>query len=93
VNVVGPAPTTANPGQVVAPQVFFEVVYPDGSPAVGQVITFNLNLGGLLFQQRDTVDAAGLVSPGAWIFGDRPVQRLIATPVAGNTGFIDVAAE
>ena len=48
----------------------------------------------------------GLVSPGYWVVGTvcitapergcrfcRPTQRVIATPVAGNTGIIDVSTE
>ena len=76
---------------VVTPDPVFEVLSPEGDPAVGQIINFNVNLPGLLQQTRDTVDAAGFVSPGYWIVGGRPVQRVIATPAAGNTGFIDVS--
>jgi hypothetical protein len=93
---------------LVSPDPVFEVVYPDGSAAVGQVITFNLSLPGLIEQSRDTVDAAGLVSPGRWVVADvcpnplpeppedpvfcRPSQSVIATPVAGNAGVATVDA-
>ena len=90
---------------IVTPNPQFEVVYPEGDVAVGQVITFNVNLPGFVQQTKDTVDAAGLVNPGFWVVGRpcltpypslgeqpfcRPLQRVIATPVAGGTGFIDV---
>ena len=89
---------------IVTPNPEFDVRFPDGSAAEGQVITFNLNLPGLLQQTRDTVGTEGLVSPGFWVVGTpcitapegescRPSQRLIATPVAGNTGYIDVSTE
>jgi len=90
---------------VASPDPVFEVVYPEGNAAVGQVITFNVNLPGFVQQTRDTVvDAAGLVSPGYWVVARpcppnvletfcRGVQRVIATPVAGNTGFIDVVVD
>ncbi len=91
---VNPAPTTGTAGRVVAPAAVFKVTYPDGTPAVGQVIAFSLNLGGHLHQTKDTVDAGGFASPGRWILGARAAtQRLIASPVAGNAGFIDVVAE
>ena len=91
---VNPAPTTGTAGRVVAPAAVFKVTYPDGTPAVGQVIAFSLNLGGHLHQTKDTVDAGGFASPGKWILGARAAtQRLIASPVAGNAGFIDVVAE
>jgi len=99
---IGGVPAHDTVVTVVTPDPVFSVVYPglDESPAVGQVITFSLNLPGLLAQGKDTVDAGGLVSPGRWIVGDpcppetgdfcRPVHRVIAAPTAGNTGFIDV---
>lgn len=86
---------------IVTPAVEFEVVYPDGTPATGQTVTFNPNLPGFVQQAKDTVDAAGLVSPGFWVLGNpcasaegpfcRPTQRVIATPLVGNTGYIDVS--
>jgi hypothetical protein len=92
---------------VASPDPVFTVVYPglDASPAVGQVVTFNVNLPGFVFQTKDTVDAAGLASPGYWVVARpcppnlvdetfcRGVQRVIATPVSGNTGFIDVTVD
>lgn len=85
---------------VVVPDPEFEVRYPDGSVATDQVVTFTVNLPGLLEQAKDTVGASGLVTPGRWIVGNpcppeegdfcRPTQRVIAAPVTGNTGFIDV---
>jgi hypothetical protein len=90
---------------VADPDPVFEVLYPDGTPAVGQVVTFNVNLPGFVQQSKDTVDAEGLVSPGYWVMARpcppltapetfcRGVQRIIATPVSGNTGFIDVAVD
>jgi hypothetical protein len=77
---------------VVSPDPVFSVVYPDATPGAGQIVTFDLNLPGIIGQERDTVDAAGLVSPGSWILGPRcGTQRLVAAPASGNTGFIDVA--
>lgn len=75
---------------IASPNPEFEVVTPEGDAATGQVITFNLNLPGLLQQTKDTVPESGLVSPGYWVLGDRAVQRVIASPVSGSTGFIDV---
>ena len=94
VDTTTPPPTTGTTGQRVTPAAVFKVTYPDGSPAVGQVVTFSLNLGGHIAQLKDTVDAGGFVSPGKWTLGARTAtQRLIASPVAGNAGFIDVVAE
>lgn len=89
----------------VTPDPVFEVVLPNGDPAVGQVVNFNVNLPGFVAQRADTVDAFGLVSPGRWVLADvcpnplpdppefcRPTQRVIATPVAGRPGFVDVDA-
>lgn len=90
---------------IVTPNPQFEVVLPEGDAAVGQIVTFNVNLPGFVQQSKDTVDAAGLVSPGYWVVAKpcltpypslgevpfcRPLQRVIASPVAGNTGFLDV---
>ncbi len=75
---------------VVSPEPIFEVVFPDGTPAAGQAINFSLNLPGLLETNRGTVDASGFVSPGYWVLGDRPVQRVIAAPASGDPGYIDV---
>jgi hypothetical protein len=91
---------------VVTPDPVFEVKYPDGTAAVGQVITFNLSLPGLIEATKDTVDAAGLVSPGRWLVAQvcpnplpeppeepvfcRPTQTVIATPVAGNAAVATV---
>ena len=93
---------------VVTPDPVFEVTYPDGSAGAGQVITFNLNLPGLLAQTKDTADAAGLVSPGQWVVAQvcpnpapeppaepvfcRPTQSVIAAPVAGNFAVVTVDA-
>jgi hypothetical protein len=87
---------------IVTPDPVFEAVFPDGQPAVGQTITFNVNLPGFIEQTTDVVDAAGFATPGRWVVAEvcpnpdapppfcRVTQRVIATPVAGNTGFIDV---
>lgn len=88
---------------VVTPDPTFEVVYPEGNAAEGQVITFNVNLPGVVQSTKDTVPASGIVTPGYWITGNicpdslnpnpdfcRPVERVIATPAVGNTGYIDV---
>ena len=88
----------------VSPTPVFEVLYPDGTPAVGQVVTFNLNLPGIITHTKDTVDAGGLVDPGTWYVTKtcpsqveddpfcRPVQTLIATPTSGNAGAVSVEA-
>lgn len=91
---------------VASPNPVFEVVFPDGEAAVGQIINFNVNLPGLVQQTRDTVDVDGFVSPGYWVLAGpcppggvpdqtfcRPTQRVIATPAAGNTGFIDISSD
>ena len=75
---------------VVSPSPVFYVAYPDGEVAVGQNINFSINLPGLLQSTTATVDDDGFVSPGYWAVGDRPVQRIIASPVSGNPAFIDV---
>ena len=93
---------------VVSPDPVFEVKYPDGTAGAGQVITFNLNLPGLIAQTKDTADAAGLVSPGQWVVAQvcpnpapeppaepvfcRPTQSVIAQPVAGNAAVVTVDA-
>ena len=88
----------------VTPDPVFEVTFPDGSAAVGQIINFNVNLPGFVAQSRDTVDAEGLVSPGRWVVATfcpnplpvdppvfcRPTQRVIAAPASGRTGTVDV---
>ena len=88
---------------IVSPNPVFSVENPDGSVPEGQVISFNVNLPGFLQQSKDTVGADGLVSPGFWVVGTpctasegdfcRGTQRVIATPVAGTTAFIDVSTE
>ena len=87
---------------VVVPDPEFEVVYPDGSAAVGQTIQFSLNLPGLLESTTGVVGADGRVTPGRWIVSlpctaetdyCRPVQRVIASPASGNIGTIDVSTE
>jgi hypothetical protein len=99
---VGEIPAHDTVVTAVTPNPEFEVTYPDGDPAVDQVITFNLNLPGLIEQSKDTVPASGLVTPGRWIVAEpcppsedfcRPTQRIIATPVAGNAGVIDVSVD
>jgi len=93
---------------VVSPDPVFEVKYPDGAAGEGQVVTFNLNLPGLLAQTKDTADASGLVSPGQWVVASvcpnpapeppaepvfcRPTQSVIATPIAGNAAVATVDA-
>jgi hypothetical protein len=87
----------------VSPDPTFQVLLPDGSTPEGQVVTFNVNLPGFVEQTKDTVPASGIVTPGYWVVGNtcpdslnpnpafcRPVERVIATPVAGSTGFLDV---
>jgi hypothetical protein len=86
---------------VVTPDPAFFVEFPDGEPAVGQEISFSLNLPGALENTRVTVPGTGVVSPGRWIVDNpcppvggqtscRAVQRVIATPTSGVTGFVDV---
>lgn len=75
---------------VVSPNPVFEVVYPDGTPGTGQTINFNINLPGLLQDTKGTVGSDGLVSPGYWVIGERPVQRIIASPASGEAGYIDI---
>jgi len=86
---------------VVSPDPAFFVELQDGEPAVGQEVAFSLNLPGALESTRVTVPGTGVVSPGRWIVDNpcppvggatfcRAVQRVIATPTAGNLGFIDV---
>ena len=86
---------------VVSPDPAFFVELQDGEPAVGQEVAFSLNLPGALESTRVTVPGTGVVSPGRWIVDNpcppvggatscRGVQRVIATPTAGNPGFIDV---
>lgn len=93
---------------VVSPDPVFEVKYPDGAAGEGQVVTFNLNLPGLLAQTKDTADAAGLVSPGQWVVAQvcpnpapeppaepvfcRPSQSVIAAPVSGTPAVVTVDA-
>lgn len=87
----------------VSPDPTFEVVLPDGSVPVDQVVSFNANLPGFVQQTKDTVPSSGIVTPGYWIVAAtcpdsvnpnptfcRPEERLIATPVAGNSGYLDV---
>ena len=99
---VGEVPAHDTVVTIVTPNPVFEVTNPDGSAAVDQVITFNLALPGLIEQGKDTVLADGLATPGRWIVARpctapeesgfcRTPQRLISTPVAGDTGFIDVS--
>jgi hypothetical protein len=96
---VGAVPAHDTIVTVVSPNPAFVVTYPNGDAAVDQVISFSLNLPGVIEQTKDTVVAGGLASPGRWIVASpcdigaefcRPVQRVIATPVAGDAGFIDV---
>jgi hypothetical protein len=95
INILGVDTTVT----IVTPNVEFEVLYPDGSVGVDQVITFNVNLPGLVQATKDTVPASGIVTPGYWIVARpcnvpdfcRSPQRVIATPVSGNTGYIDVS--
>ena len=97
---IGPVLARDTVVTVVTPDPVFEVRYPEGDAAVDQVISFSLNLPGLLAQSTATVPASGLVTPGRWIVGNpcpsetggfcRSVQRVIAAPAAGNTGYIDV---
>ena len=106
---VGDVPAHDTVVNVVTPNPAFEVKLPNGDAAVGQVVNFNLSLPGFIAQSRDTVDAAGLVSPGQWIVAGvcpnplpeppetpvfcRPTQSVIAVPVAGNPAAITVDAE
>jgi hypothetical protein len=75
---------------VVSPSPVFHVAFPDGELAAGQTINFSLTLPGLLESTSATVGSDGFVSPGYWAVGDRPVQRIIASPASGNPGIIDV---
>ena len=86
---------------VVTPDPAFFVEFPDGEPAVGQEVSFSLNLPGALENTRVTVPGTGVVSPGRWIVDNpcppvggqtscRAVQRVIATPTSGVIGFVDV---
>jgi hypothetical protein len=106
---VGEVPAHDTVVTVVTPDPLFNVTFPSGDAAVGQVVTFNLTLPGLIAQSKDTVDADGQVSPGQWILANvcpnpmptvppeepifcRPVQSVVATPVAGNPGVVNVNA-
>ena len=98
--IIDGIPTLAN---AVTPDPTFEVLLPDGTVPEGQVINFNVNLPGFVQQSRDTVPASGIVTPGYWVVGNicpdslnpnptfcRPVERVIATPASGRTGYLDV---
>lgn len=89
----------------VQPELVFQVLNPDGTIPVGQTITFTVNLPGFVENQTAVVDANGFVSPGYWVVGSpcetpypsvgevpfcRPLQRVIAAPVAGDAAYIDV---
>jgi hypothetical protein len=90
---------------IVTPNPRFTTEFPNGDIPEGQIITFSVNLPGFLQQTKDTVDATGIVSPGYWVVARpcpqlnpedpfcRPVQRVIAFPVAGDPASIDVNAE